>query len=514
MSKSDQSSTSSSSSKSHKKKHHKDHKSHKHKHHHRDREKHHHHRHHDKEKIKSDSSEKKESSSTKAVTPVPSLEGHTSHIADKPSIEHKKHSKETSQSKSLGHKSSSDTKRSDETKDKKHENKLGGSNKDKERKTIIVSEAQQKSGIHTKKENITSYLNKNGSKTPQSKLEKLENSDRKKSFEGKTIINSEMKISSGSHRNSKDKNKADSSSKSKDKVLDLKRTHDGIKVENSPSKIRKLDTSSSEKHSVKSKESSSGSKDSRSRHHSSSKSNKVEHGRPKESHSKSESDKRKSEKSSHSFHSSSKSQSKLESSKSQAKTDSSRLKHMHTGTDFDYRVKQTKKHSSKYGHLMHVDVHPNGGASVVHSYQEEIGQLGPQEVAEFVKEYFEEVYGEEQEGVSKHVMGIVHGAARYLPDLIDHFALLYPTMAVKAGVLGKSDIETMTMAKYQEMVYKNYAYGTFRAGPLLQVSVVGTAQEESGDYLPEFLDMLELNPFLKYVLPWGPVAITAGMSLK
>lgn len=50
-------------------------------------------------------------------------------------------------------------------------------------------------------------------------------------------------------------------------------------------------------------------------------------------------------------------------------------------------------------------------------------------------------------------MGIVHDAARYLPDLLDYMAEHYPSLTVKNGVLGRSsDIETTTMTQYKDQV--------------------------------------------------------------
>ena len=160
----------------------------------------------------------------------------------------------------------------------------------------------------------------------------------------------------------------------------------------------------------------------------------------------------------------------------------------------------------KYKHLLHVEQYCNGGALVCHSYQDEVEKLSDEEKQEFVKEYFDFVYGEPEEGVSNCVMGIVHGAARDMPDFLEYLGDEYPNMVVKAGVLGKSDIETMSMEKYREMVHKSYEAGTFRCGPLLQVSMVGTAHEEVGDYFPEMLDMMEKDPFLNAVMPWGELS--------
>lgn len=60
---------------------------------------------------------------------------------------------------------------------------------------------------------------------------------------------------------------------------------------------------------------------------------------------------------------------------------------------------------------------------------------------------------EEPYGVARYVMGIVHNAAEYMPDLLEHFADKYPNLVVKTGPLGRqSDIETTTMTKYCDQV--------------------------------------------------------------
>ncbi|XP_033744475.1 lysine-specific demethylase 9-like [Pecten maximus] len=159
--------------------------------------------------------------------------------------------------------------------------------------------------------------------------------------------------------------------------------------------------------------------------------------------------------------------------------------------------------NSKYKQFMHIEKYSNGGALVLHVYDDEISHLSKEERVELVKDYFDFVYGESLEGVSNCVMGIVHGAVASQPDYIDYFAENHPNMTVKAGILGKSDIESLSMVKYREQVMKSYQNGTFRTGPLLQISLVGTVHEEVGDYFPEFLDSMEENEFLKAVMPWG-----------
>lgn len=162
----------------------------------------------------------------------------------------------------------------------------------------------------------------------------------------------------------------------------------------------------------------------------------------------------------------------------------------------------------KYGRFMRIEVHPNGGASVVHMYQDEINVLSDTEMEELVNEFFQVCFAEDEDGYADHVMGIVHNAATYLPDLLEHMAENYANLTVKAGVLGRnSDIETCTMAQYNEQVVKNYSHGTVRYGPLHQISLVGKVHEEVGGYFPDLLKRLEDNPFLNKAMPWGELSI-------
>ena len=54
----------------------------------------------------------------------------------------------------------------------------------------------------------------------------------------------------------------------------------------------------------------------------------------------------------------------------------------------------------------------------------------------------------------------------------------------------------------------------FRGGGLDQVSIVGTVNEEVGDYFPDFLDVLESDPFIHAVTPWGPLSKEKMASRK
>ncbi|XP_054156062.1 uncharacterized protein LOC128954501 [Oppia nitens] len=159
----------------------------------------------------------------------------------------------------------------------------------------------------------------------------------------------------------------------------------------------------------------------------------------------------------------------------------------------------------KYGKYYRVEHYPNGMAKVLHLYWDEIIHLTVDERDELAIEFLKESFREESTNVAKYVISIVHNAASTMPDLLEFFADSEPALTVKAGVLGHSgsDIETTTLQAYRDNVHKNYNNGTFRYGPLHQISLVGTVHEEVGGYFPKMIQLLEQSPFLKYVMPWG-----------
>ncbi|XP_008575729.1 PREDICTED: round spermatid basic protein 1-like protein [Galeopterus variegatus] len=162
--------------------------------------------------------------------------------------------------------------------------------------------------------------------------------------------------------------------------------------------------------------------------------------------------------------------------------------------------------SLEFKQLIHVEHQPNGGASVIHAYSNELSHLSPVEMQKFAEEFVGLVFSENENSAAFYVMGVVHGAATYLPDLLDYFSFNFPNSPVKMEILGKKDIETTTMSNFHAQVKRTYSHGTYRAGPMRQISLVGAVDEEVGDYFPEFLDMLEDSPFLKCTLPWGTLS--------
>lgn len=55
-------------------------------------------------------------------------------------------------------------------------------------------------------------------------------------------------------------------------------------------------------------------------------------------------------------------------------------------------------------------------------------------------------------------------------------------------------------------VHASYSSGTFRFGPLDQISLVGVKREEIGDYYVDLISHLQRCPFLEQVMPWGPMS--------
>ncbi|XP_028304877.1 round spermatid basic protein 1-like [Gouania willdenowi] len=159
--------------------------------------------------------------------------------------------------------------------------------------------------------------------------------------------------------------------------------------------------------------------------------------------------------------------------------------------------------SLEFSRLIHIEQQANGGASVVHAYNEQLACLSPAEMQRFAQEFVTLSFSEDESPAAHFVMGIIHGAASYLPDFLDYFSYKFPNSPVKMEVLGKKDIETTTMVNFNSQVKRTYSQGTYRAGAMRQVSLVGAVDEEVGDYFPEFINMLEDSPFLERTLPWG-----------
>ncbi|NXY85216.1 RSBN1 demethylase, partial [Alcedo cyanopectus] len=164
------------------------------------------------------------------------------------------------------------------------------------------------------------------------------------------------------------------------------------------------------------------------------------------------------------------------------------------------------KTGTKFSNFIHEEHQSNGGALVLHAYMDELSFLSPVEMERFAEEFLTLSFSENDKNAAYYALAIVHGAAAYLPDFLDYFAFNFPNTPVKMEILGKKDIETTTISNFHSQVNRTYCCGTYRAGPMRQISLVGAVDEEVGDYFPEFLDMLEESPFLRMTLPWGTLS--------
>lgn len=106
----------------------------------------------------------------------------------------------------------------------------------------------------------------------------------------------------------------------------------------------------------------------------------------------------------------------------------------------------------EFGRFVHVEQQPNGGALVVHAYSRELSVLSPEEMQRFAQEFVTLSFCEDHDGAAHYVMGIVHGAASYLPDFLEYFSTKFPSSPVKMEILGKKDIETTTMSNFHGQV--------------------------------------------------------------
>eukprot|EP00096_Caligus_rogercresseyi_P012832 TRINITY_DN549_c2_g1_i1.p1 TRINITY_DN549_c2_g1~~TRINITY_DN549_c2_g1_i1.p1 ORF type:complete len:310 (+),score=77.76 TRINITY_DN549_c2_g1_i1:118-1047(+) len=130
----------------------------------------------------------------------------------------------------------------------------------------------------------------------------------------------------------------------------------------------------------------------------------------------------------------------------------------------------------KYGHLMRVEISPNGRGKVLHMWQDEIEALNISDTERetAAKEFFEEAFSE-VDGWAIYCCAIVHGSGRAFPDFLEFLGDNHGSLSIKHGIIGHSrDLETSYMSTYRDKVREHYKCGTFRYGHLDNISLVGT----------------------------------------
>uniref|UniRef100_A0A915PYL7 Round spermatid basic protein 1-like protein n=1 Tax=Setaria digitata TaxID=48799 RepID=A0A915PYL7_9BILA len=165
---------------------------------------------------------------------------------------------------------------------------------------------------------------------------------------------------------------------------------------------------------------------------------------------------------------------------------------------------QLPKISEKFRKYIHVVTHPNGGASMLKADWSKIKQhFSGSELDEFTVEFV--TFGlAEVDNTPIFVIAVIENAAEYLQNGLEYFAKKFPHMPVKIGSLtSKQCVSTTTVSEYYSHVMETCHHGTFRYGPLHSLSLVGTRQEECGNYFKELIEWLEMFPMLKLLMPWG-----------
>lgn len=164
----------------------------------------------------------------------------------------------------------------------------------------------------------------------------------------------------------------------------------------------------------------------------------------------------------------------------------------------------------KFRKFVHIQTCPNGEAPVLHAFRHELKELSEEELDLFADDFCRLSYMESKPNIADFVMGIVHDSLSDIPDFLEYLAEEHGDMTVKVEVLGQRDILTMTASEFRTKVHETYSKtsGMYRYGPMRQISLVGVVHEESGGYLPDILDILDRDPFLRKTTPWGEMSCT------
>ncbi|KAL3102109.1 hypothetical protein niasHS_003518 [Heterodera schachtii] len=162
------------------------------------------------------------------------------------------------------------------------------------------------------------------------------------------------------------------------------------------------------------------------------------------------------------------------------------------------------KISERFRRFIHIETHSNGGASVLRcDWRRLKHDLSSQELNEFAEEFIDLGLSELSK-VPLFVMCVVEHAIEYLEDLLEYLGTKHSNMPVKMGSLhNKQLVETIQIGHYYEKVISSYKQGTYRCGPLKEITLVGKKQEECGAYFEHLIERLEECPFLRILLPWS-----------
>ncbi|THD17993.1 Round spermatid basic protein 1 protein [Fasciola hepatica] len=191
------------------------------------------------------------------------------------------------------------------------------------------------------------------------------------------------------------------------------------------------------------------------------------------------------------------------------------LRHIIRSCMFPTVLRSPPRHLSD---LMYVEHYENGGGYALHSYADELTHLSKDELDIFAKKFFKTLFSERRKRgscvpFSYYCIGVVHGAARKMPELLSYLSVAYPALQVHTNPLERKNAsEAIPLSLYAANVYKSYTRGIFRCGPMHAISVVGVKGEERGMFSREVINMIESDPFLALVTPWGKLSKLHGMD--
>ena len=172
------------------------------------------------------------------------------------------------------------------------------------------------------------------------------------------------------------------------------------------------------------------------------------------------------------------------------------------------RLLKLPKISDKFRKYLTIETQPNGGASLLRcDWRKLEHNLSSQERQQFAEQFISLGFAEVDE-VPLFVTCIVDNAVEYLENVLELLGTKYPKLPVTMGSLNnKQTRETIRLGEYYERVVATYRHGTYRYGPLNNISLVGRKQEECGEYFEHILERLEECPFLRMLLPWSERSI-------
>ncbi|KAM7535477.1 hypothetical protein Aperf_G00000093233 [Anoplocephala perfoliata] len=174
-----------------------------------------------------------------------------------------------------------------------------------------------------------------------------------------------------------------------------------------------------------------------------------------------------------------------------------------------------RRHLSDF---LYVEHYENGGGYILHAYAHEIARLSRDEVSLLAKKFFRSLFTERQKECipvpfSYFCIGVVHGAAKHIPELVNHIGSHHPNLIISTSPLEtKNATNTISAKEFSENVFRTYCNGCYRFGPMHAISLVGKKGEERGKFCDDILKMIARDPFLSLVLPWGQLSSLSSMD--